>query len=423
MMEYYKKINACRLCYSNDIVPVLKFKEQYIGTVFVKDNATHPMAKIKVPLTLMFCKDCGLVQLEEVVNPDLLYRDYYYRTAVNDTMRKDLKELVDSAIEKVLLNNRDYVLDIGANDCTMISMFPSNVIKIAVEPALNIDWIDVDDSIFIINDYFSYESVKKFLWENKVKIITSTAMFYDLDDPHKALQDIKKLLMPDGICVIQVSYLLATIRDMNVYDIVHEHLNYYSLETLDLLMDKNDLFIFDVSTNSVNGGSLRIYVTHKDTNRKRTERFYEVLEEEKKYKLKDIDTYFDYNDKVNRLIEVSKDFILSEIKNGGFVIGLGASTKGNVLLQICDIDFSILPYISERSELKIGLYTLGTNIKLISEEEARKMNPSMMVVLPWSFKDEIIEREKEYIKNGGKLFFIMPYPHFIDKNGECRLVF
>lgn len=418
--ECYETIKECRVC-QGTLTQVLRLNPQYIGTTFVKSNRNNFMSKVKIPLTLVSCDSCHLVQLLETVNPDLLYKNYFYRTSVNDTMKRDLSELVERTKEKVLLRPDDFIIDIGANDCTMISMFPKHTRRVAIEPAQNIDWSHVDPSIKIVNDYFSYKAAMEGTSGRKAKVITATAMFYDLNNPNEIVRDIKAALADDGVCVIQVSHLLATVKDMNFVDLVHEHVMYYSLETLDNLMERNGLSIFDASLNFVNGGSLRVFITHSENEREREDGYYNILAEEEEYGLTDNDIYKEFENNINEVSKLVKRYITDEISRGGYVIGLGASTKGNVLLQVCGVGKDILPYISDRSSIKVGLYTMGTDIKLINEEEARQLNPTVMFVLPFNFKEEIVQREKEYIDNGGKLLFALPYPYILDKNGEHKI--
>lgn len=420
----YKNIRQCRFCFSEDIKELLTLGKQFIGSNFVKDNKIHPMALVQIPLTLLFCKNCHLVQLKETTNPELLYNNYFYRTAINDTMKKDLKELVDSSLAKTDILLGDYVLDVGANDMTMLQMFPEWLNRVGVEPAKNINWNNVGKDVVIINDYFSQKAIQDRIGEKKFKLITSCACFYDMEDPVEILKDFKKILDVNGVLVIQVSHLLATVKDNNFYDLCHEHLMYYSLEVLDRLMRESGFYIFDVETNFVNGGSIRIYCEHYENrvHSHKSRRYYEILCEEWDNKINKVNTYYDFKRKIQEITTVVKDVILKEaFENDGLVIGLGASTKGNVLLQACGLDYQTLPAISERNQEKIGLYTLGTNIPLISEKQARDMKPAMMFVLPWSFKQEIVEREKEYIDNGGKLLFAMPYPYILSREGEFRL--
>ena len=421
MTNEYTVITKCRICSNNSVNEILKLEPQYIATTFVTDNENNPMAKIKIPLTLILCKKCGLVQLKETVRPDLLYKNYFYRTAINDTMKRDLQDVVNYAVENVKTESNDIVVDIGANDCTMVSMYPDHLKRFGIEPATNIDWSNVSKSITVVNDYFSKDIVLKATNYKKAKIISATAMFYDFDDPNVVTKDIKDILHEDGVCVIQVSYLLDTIRDMNFYDVVHEHLEYYSLKSINYLMERNGLKVIDATTNFVNGGSLRVLVTHEDSRRPKSKRYQEILDEEEKWNLEELDTYVQYEHKIKDIIKKSREFIVNEIKNGGTVIGLGASTKGNVLLQICRIGKDLLPYISDRNKEKVGLHTLGTDIEIISEEKARKINPSAMLVIPWNFKEEILSREQNFIQNGGKMLFLMPKPYIVDNNGEYYL--
>ncbi len=413
-MENFRIVKKCRICHSISLIALVKIKPQYIASTFVETNLNNPKSKIKIPMTLLLCKKCGLVQLLETVNPDLLYSNYFYRSNVSNTMNRDLRDVVADVTGSVVLKDGDNVLDVGCNDGLMLTFYSKKLNRYGIDPAKNIDWSHLDKSIKIINDYFPSPQLEG----KKFKIITSTAMFYDLDNPNEAVKQLKRILGKDGVLCIQVSYLYDTIKDMNFYDICHEHLEYFSLKTLSYLMEKNGMEVFDASTNFVNGGSLRIMAAHKEAKRPKSANLEYLLLKEKVLQLENPQTY----DTFSKLIEINTKRVKKYIENQkGLVIGLGASTKGNVMLQLCGIDKKKLPYISERNPFKVGLRTLGTDMVLISEEEARKLQPDCMFVIPWNFKAEILEREKEYVRKGGKLLFIMPYPYVIDKNGETRL--
>ena len=176
------------------------------------------------------------------------------------------------------------------------------------------------------------------------------------------------------------------------------------------------------SENEVNGGSIRVFVAHEQSSFSPTPEYNKLfLIEETDFSLDSVKTYQDFQIKIDFLRDKVKEAMLKEINSGNLVIGLGASTKGNMLLQLFGINKNMMPYISERNPEKVGLKTLGTDIPLISEEEARSLNPSCMLVMPWYFKDEIVKREREYIEGGGKLLFPMPYPHLVTKDGEIIL--
>jgi len=330
MTNEYTVITKCRICSNNSVNEILKLEPQYIATTFVTDNENNPMAKIKIPLTLILCKKCGLVQLKETVRPDLLYKNYFYRTAINDTMKRDLQDVVNYAVENVKTESNDIVVDIGANDCTMVSMYPDHLKRFGIEPATNIDWSNVSKSITVVNDYFSKDIVLKATNYKKAKIISATAMFYDFDDPNVVTKDIKDILHENGVCVIQVSYLLDTIRDMNFYDVVHEHLEYYSLKSINYLMERNGLKVIDATTNFVNGGSLRVLVTHEDSRRPKSKRYQEILDEEEKWNLEELDTYVQYEHKIKDIIKKSREFIVNKLDGNSPLISL----KCNLFLYI-----------------------------------------------------------------------------------------
>ena len=423
----YITIKKCRVCGRKELTEAIRFAPQFLSPTFVTTNKRNRLADIKVPLTVVVCDKrknpacCGLVQLKETTNHELLYKDYFYRSATNDTMKKDLKDVVTTVLTKVKTKKGDVVVDIGSNDGTMISYFPKNLTRIGVEPAKNIDWSGLNPSITVVNDYFSKDTLTRTLNGRTVKILTSCAMFYDLDDPNSFVADAASVLAPDGVWCIQLSYALSMLLNMNFYDICHEHLEYYSLATLGYLMERNGLTIFDAETNAVNGGSVRVFIAHKAYKTKKSVNLSKLLARERRFKLDNPTTYVAFNKKIRSLAVTVRTYLAKEIKAGKNVIGLGASTKGNVLLQLFGINKKMLPYISEIQKVKIGLRTLGTDIELISDEAANKLNPSTKLVLPWYFKKEIVKREKPYLMQGGALLFPMPYAHVVTRKGEVNL--
>ncbi len=423
----YVNVKKCRVCGNKNLTAAIRFAPQFLSPTFVKTNKGNRLADIKVPLTVVVCdraenKDaCGLVQLKETTDHELLYKDYFYRSSTNDTMKKDLKDVVTSVLKKVKTKKGDVVVDIGSNDGTMISYFPKSLARIGVEPAKNITWDHLDPSITVVNDYFSKKALVGTLGERTIKILTSCAMFYDLDEPNSFVADAASVLAPEGVWCIQLSYALSMIENMNFYDICHEHLEYYSLVTLNHLMERNGLTIFDAELNEVNGGSARVFITHTARKLKKSANLVKLLVRERRFKLESPATYVAFDKKIRSLAVTVRDYLKKEIKAGHNVIGLGASTKGNVLLQLFGINKTMLPYISEIQTAKIGLRTLGTDIELISDEAANKLNPSTKLVLPWYFKKEIVKREKPYLATGGTLLFPMPYAHVVSKKGEIKL--
>ena len=422
----------CKICGSKSLTDVFSIAPQYLSSTFVEDNALEgELSSLKVPMTLTLCdtaknkKGCGLLQLKEEVSGDLLYRRYFYRSSTNSTMVADLKDVVTEICSKVKLQKEDIVVDIGANDCTMIQFYPDFIQRVGIEPAKNIDWGDVNPSIKIVNDYFGAKELEKKIGSQKVKVFSCCAMFYDLPNPNKFVADIKEKLSADGIWCIQLSYLPLMIKNMNFYDICHEHLSYYSIKSLNALMERHKLHIFDASTNAVNGGSVRVFITHKDNKIGYTSggqaNVENLLAKEMNLNLESASTYHNYYKKMKDLADKVKRYFESELAKGNKIVGLGASTKGNILLQFFGINNEMMPYISEINQVKIGLKTLGSDFELVSESFAASLEPSTYFVLPWYFKDEIVLREAEFLSAGGSLLFPMPYVHLVTKSGEIRL--
>ena len=425
-------LQRCKVCGSGALTDVIRIAPQFLSPTFTRNNAEEgELAKIRVGLTMTLCDrssnpaGCGLLQLREEVEPDLLYRRYFYRSATSETMRNDLRDVINDIRGRLDLKPRDVVVDIGANDCTTLAFYPDYLRRVGFEPARNIDWSHVDPSITVVNDYFSAKRFEQHFPGAKAKAVGCNAMFYDLSDPNSFVADVKAVLAPDGIWCIQLSYLPLMLTNMNFYDICHEHLSYYSLDVLKKLMERNGLAVFDASTNAVNGGSLRVFIAHADNKRVFAEagrrNLAALAEMESDLKLDQAQTYRDYFAKIQDLATRVNTFLEAEIRRGGKVFGLGASTKGNVLLQLFGITKERMPYISERNPDKVGLRTLGTDFELISEQRARDLRPSTMVVLPWYFKKEIVAREEDYLRQGGKLLFPMPYAHVVTKDAEISL--
>ena len=423
-------LKECKICGNTNLKKVLQLNEQYISATFVKSNVDNNLTKIKTPLTLVLCSkednpnNCGLLQLLEITEPDLLYRQYFYRSATNDTMRIDLKDVVKNVSKIVNPKPGDIIVDTGSNDCTLLNFYDKQLTLVGYEPAKNIKYIDEGKNIKVFSDYFNSDQFKK-NFKNKAKIITSCAMFYDLVDPKKFAKDVEEILHDDGVWCVQISYLASMLKYNNFYDICHEHLSYYSIDSFEYLLDKLNLKCFYAQTNAVNGGSIRLFVCKKSCNKYEKSEFIKDFEklkaDEEKYNLKSEKTFIDFQENITDIKNKTNLFVDKILKSNQRVLALGASTKGNVLLQHFGLDKFKIPFISERNPEKVGLKCLGSDIELVSEERARSLNPKAFVVLPWNFKEEIVKREKKYLDEGGELMFPMPYPHVVSKKGEVKL--
>lgn len=409
--------NSCRVCGTSPLIPILSLGDVYVSD-FIKDEALEKEWG-KFPLELVLCDKsrggCGLLQLKHTLSHDALYRQYWYRSGVNKTMTDELVRIARRAESLVNLKSGDYVIDIGANDGTLLKGYRiEGLHRVGYEPSKNIIEYIQDSSIHLINDYFNAKAWRKKFGEKKAKAITAIAMFYDLEEPNVFMQDIKSCLDPEGVFIVQQMYLPSMLTQTDYDNIGHEHLEYYALGPLQYLFEKNGLEICDAELNEINGGSFRVYARHKGLGKSITlasgseGRVQKMLGDEDKLGLYEKKVYDEFAARAETLKNQLVSFIKEEAAKGKTFYAYGASTKGNTTLQFCGLEYPLIRAAAERNPDKWGLKTIGTHIPIISEEQARKDKPDYFLVLPWHFMDEFREREREYLKAGGK--FLTPLP-------------
>jgi NDP-4-keto-2,6-dideoxyhexose 3-C-methyltransferase len=325
-------------------------------------------------------------------------------------MRDALANLVNGAIEIAKPCPGDIVLDIGCNDGTLLRSYATKgLVLVGFEPAENLVQEARKGTEWIFNDFFTAKAFEQKYDGEKAKIVTSVAMFYDLEDPNTFVADVSKILAPNGVWVVQQNYL-ATMLEQNGFDnIGHEHLEYYTLETMQWLLKKHGLEVFDVETNDVNGGSFRTFVCHMGLYPIRRA-VAEMKKREGHLGLSEHATYELFAERIKRMRAEARDFIASEVKSGKTVYVYGASNRGNTILQYYGLDHTLVKKAADANPEKWGRRTVGTLIPIVSKQEARRDNPDYFLILPHHFLEEIIRDEKEYLENGGN--FIVPLPHF-----------
>ena len=401
------RIKQCRNCRSNKLIKLFSLGNLCFTGKFssLKDNIK------KKPVTVVLCKSCELVQLAHNYNLKYLYGpDYGYRTGINKTMTEHVKKITKILAKKTSLKKNDLVLDIASNDGTLLNSYKKNVIKFGVDPVLNKYRKNYKKIKYSVSGFFSASKVKE-KTKKKFKIISALSVFYDLLNPNKFLKDVKTLLLPEGIFLLEFADLASIIKYKMFDTICHEHLEYYSSKVIINLVKKNNLRVFDIKRNFINGSSKQYYICHKNSKIKSKSKIIkQTLMYESKLKLNKLKTFQDFIRKINLL----KNRLINKIKyirkNNQNIHCYGASTKGNVLLQYFNIDNKKISFAAERNQNKYGLVTPGSKIKIISEENSRKMKPDYYLVLPWHFKKEILKREKNTLRKGTK--FIFPLPKF-----------
>lgn len=405
---------SCRVCGSTALTRVIDLGDQYLQGSFVKPGKEEPPRR-RIPTVLVRCdpsrdeKACGLLQMECTVPPEVLYSSYWYRSGTNQTMRSHLRGIAEQTAS---LRNAPsaHVLDIGCNDGTLLTCYPESFTKVGIDPSDVAQ--EIGGNITVIQDIFPSEELHSRMPGATFDIITSIAMFYDLEDPVMFVRGIKDLLAPQGLWVFEMSYMPLMLR-MNSYDtICHEHLEYYSLAVIEKILRLADLKIVNAELNNINGGSIRCFATHSgDFSYKQEEHIQNLKalhQEEFDMELDTDKPYRNFQDHINVHREELLNLLRKLKKDGKKIHVYGASTKGNTILQWCGIDNRLIDAAADRNPDKRGAFTLGTEIPIISEEESRSLNPDYYLVLPWHFRDEFLQREKETIRRGVKMIFPLP---------------
>lgn len=397
------KIIHCRSCKTKNLTKVYSLGKQSLTGIFPsKKNSKVTVGE----LSMVLCGKCKLLQLENNFNPIEMYGDNYgYMSSLNSSMVSHLKLKSKQLKSKYKFNFNENILDIGSNDGTFLSFFSKKFNLYGCDPTIKKFSKYYRKDIRQIQNFFS----SKLFGNKKFKLITTISMFYDVPDPLKFTKEISSILARNGIWHIELSYMPMMIKNTSYDTICHEHLEYYSLHSLKYLLDKAGLKIINLSFNQTNGGSIALDVTKKSSKYKKCEYLINwVLKSEKLNKYNTIKKQKDFFKACKTHKILLKKLIKNLKKEGKSVYGYGASTKGNVILQYCNLNSNEIKYIGEVNKFKFNRYTPGSKIKIISEQKLKKLKPDYLLVLPWHFKDNVIKKEKTYLNSGGKLLFPLP---------------
>lgn len=407
-----KKIKQCRVCQNPNLIPCIDIGNQYLSSVF-PTNLKYKKIEKKYPLSMVLCKKtkttCGTLQLNHIINLDSMYEHYPYLSSTNSSMKKILEDVVFDATKIIHITKDDTVLDIGGNDGTLLSYLrKTNATLISIDPAKNIPQVFSSKKYKYINSYYS-KGVFSNVSKQKAKAIFSIAMFYHLSNPVEFSKEVADCLSDDGIWIIQMAYLPSMLQT-NMYDnIVHEHAVYYTLHNMKWIMDKVGLEIFDTKLNDVYGGSFRIFIKHKGNKKiKVQKRVKEILDSENKIGVNKIGTYKKFMKEITKTKEELKKLIKRLKKDGKTIWVYGASTKGNTILQFCDLSSREITAAADSNPYKFNKYMIGSDIPIKTEDEMRKAKPDYLLSLPYSFTKTFIDREHDLVRYGTQ--FIIPLP-------------
>lgn len=407
-MTSYTQISTCRVGGSKNLISVLNLGFQALTGVFPKSAEENVTSG---PLELVWSPDSGLLQLKHSYEPSEMYGDNYgYRSGLNQSMVDHLAHKVRYLERLVEPTSGDVVLDIGSNDATTLKAYSvSGLKRMGIDPTGKKFAEYYPDDIKLVPDFFGADAYNSVM-QKPAKIVTSIAMFYDLEDPIQFAREIESVLADDGVWHFEQSYMPSMLRTNSYDTICHEHLEYYSLGVVKTILSAANLKLIDVVMNNVNGGSFAVTATKaSNTTLKPNNAVINwLLEQEERMGLNTPKPFREFEERVFRHRDDLVRLVRALVADGKKVLGYGASTKGNVTLQFCGFTSADIPVIAEVNEEKFGRVTPGTHIPIVSEKEARAMKPDYFLVLPWHFKEGILRREQEFLASGGK--FIFPFP-------------
>jgi hypothetical protein len=411
----YKKIKKCRLCSNKNLIKVLDLGYMHISSVFPRSASNEVK---RAPLELVLCSSdkahasCGLLQLGHDFDLDFIYTDTYgYFSGLNNSMKKHLRYIARKGLLISKPMKGDLILDIGSNDSTLLNYYDKGNFKLAgIDPlAEKFEGFYKKDTTLIQGFFPQAMQIKQ-----KARLITSIAMLYDIKDPVEFAGAINLFLDNDGIWLFELSYLPFMLKNTSYDSICHEHLTYYGAEQIDYLLKNCGFRPVYAELNTVNGGSIMIAACKQNSKLYESyEGWQDILEKEKKYRLKDIRIYRAFKERMqkqkNNLVHILRNLK----KQARLVIGYGASTKGNIVLQYCNIDKKLLPAIADINNDKCGSFTPGTLIPIIHEKNARLMKPDCFLIFPWHFKASIQKKERRFLGRGNHLLIPLPKPHLV----------
>lgn len=410
--QYCHEISACRVCGNKDLVTVLDLGLQALTGVFPR-SATDRVGE--GPLELVVCNGafpsvCGLVQLKHTYELTQMYGDSYgYRSSLNRSMVEHLGNKVASLIARNPIRSGDVVLDIGSNDGTSLGFYPAEGTQlIGMDPSAK-KWASLyKPHVKLVPEYFSAKSFLAASGGAKARIISSIAMFYDLEDPLAFMRDVNASLADDGIWHLEQSYLPRMLEQLSYDTVCHEHLEYYSLHTLQWMLERTGFRVVDVELNDVNGGSFAVTVCKQGAAFASTNAVAALLEKEQRDGIMTLAPYERFREATLRHREELRAVLARYKAEGKLVGGLAASTKGNVTLQFCGLTEADLFAIGEVNTDKFGCVTPGTHIPIVSETDLFAREPDLLLVLPWHFRASFMQRCQPYLKAGGRLLFPLP---------------
>ena len=412
-------MSQCRICENTQTSKFLCLGPTPLANSFLgPDHLDEPEPCF--PLDVVFCNQCGLVQLDYVVPPEAMFRNYIYVSSTSQTMPAHFAAYADEIVSRFIQHPQDVVLEMGSNDGCLLRAFQTHQVRaIGMEPAANVAAIANATGIATVNDFFCERSAMEFQErEGRVKVIVGNNVLAHIGDLQDLVAGLDSLLRPDGVAVFEVPYLVDLLRKNEFDTIYHEHLSYFALRPLQKLFESRGMTIFDVKRFPVHGGSIRVYVSRVAAGRETLPSVEGLRLLERSEGLDSHETYEVFAGRIEK-IKQELTALLSRLKaSGARIAGYGAPAKGNTLLNHFQIGTELIDFIADKCPYKQGMYTPGKHIPVVDVKHLLEEQPDYVLLLAWNFAEEILEQQSEYLIRGGKFIMPIPRPQVFNRNGQ-----
>jgi len=411
------KVTACRICNAEPLVPILDY-----GRVALADGFLDPASTITkeetFPLTLCICEACGHLQINEVVAPEALFRHYIYLTGVSDMVLAHAQKLYEAVVETLRASGKSQlrIIEAASNDGTVLSVFQRNGCRVlGVDPARNIARIANERGVPTVAEFFNKETALAIVRQMPdANVFLARNVLAHVADLHGFVEGIRLVLAPDGVGVVEVPHALTMYDQLQYDQVFHEHIGYYTLESLMVLFGRHDLKIVRAEEIAIHGGSIRVFVVHGNLSRREDESVKRIIGEENRRGLGKIEAWRQFSKRVQQ----QKTALVGELRElkrkGQRVAAYGASGKGQAMLQFCGIDGQLIDYVVDKSQWKQGKLTPGTHIPVYATERLLLDKPNVLLLSAWNFADEIRKQQNDYVLQGGRMLHPLPMPHYLD---------
>lgn len=404
-MENYHRRTTCRVCEGSDLIKVLDLGSTPPANAYLKkEDLGKPESSF--PLALFYCRTCSLAQLLDVVNPEVLFKDYHFLTGASTPSVEHFKKYAEEVIKPLISSKDDLVIDIGGNDGVLLSFVKEYARVLNVDPADNLAPLSEEKGVPFYSAFFTSKTADDIIAEyGKAKVVVANNVFAHTDPIRDVFNGVAKLIGDEGTFVFEVHWNKHLIEEGAFDQIYHEHLCFYSLHAAKYLVESAGMKVFDVQIVPMQGQSLRVFASKNKTQKSSVN---EILEIEEKAGLTDEKTFLAFGEKVSSNKEKLRELLLNLKAEGKHIVGYGAPAKGNTLLNYYGIGLDILDYLTDTTPLKQGLYSPGMHIPIVSPERLLTDTPDYILLLAWNFKDAILEKEKALREKGVKFIITVP---------------